>query len=75
MTIHSTENTNRQDHFYHDHDFAEIFWFEEGEGWHLINGHKEKLSKGDMVFMRPLDAHTFFADNTPRSPLFPSQPL
>ena len=42
---------------YHDHDFLEVFWVESGEGTHRINGQTETLSRGDLVMMRPEDAH------------------
>lgn len=43
----------------HRHDFAEIFWVDEGEMVHWINGETVTLRKGDCVFIRPeLDAHS-----------------
>ena len=43
----------------HSHDFPEIFWIESGEGSHLINGESFRLAQGDLVFMRPSDAHGY----------------
>ena len=51
----------------HSHDYVEIFWLEEGEGIHHVNGHDVKIQKGDMVFMRPEDYHSF--TSTQESPL------
>jgi AraC family cel operon transcriptional repressor len=36
-----------------------MFWIEHGEGYHIINGSKQTIEKGDLVMMRPDDAHTF----------------
>ena len=41
----------------HDHDFYEVFWLHHGRARHLINGIKDVLSEGDMVFIRPADSH------------------
>lgn len=41
----------------HTHDFAEIFWVNEGRGWHCINGRRERLEPGDLWFIRPQDVH------------------
>lgn len=41
----------------HDHDYYELFWLHHGRARHLINGVKEVLSEGDMVFIRPADSH------------------
>lgn len=42
---------------YHTHDFAEIFWLEEGEAGHHINGATKRLRPGDLVLVRPSDCH------------------
>jgi len=41
----------------HDHDFAELFWVNEGGGWHRVNGDLVQLSRGDLAFVRPADLH------------------
>ncbi|MGB5558212.1 MAG: AraC family transcriptional regulator [Paracoccaceae bacterium] len=41
----------------HDHDFHEVFWLHHGRARHLINGAREVLSEGNMVFIRPTDSH------------------
>lgn len=41
----------------HTHDFAEIFWVNEGEGRHVFNGRSLPLSEGDLWCIRPEDAH------------------
>jgi AraC-like DNA-binding protein/mannose-6-phosphate isomerase-like protein (cupin superfamily) len=54
VTIHS-----RHDLSLHKHDFAEIFWVENGSGTHLINDRKIMLEPGHLVMIRPDDQHTF----------------
>jgi AraC-like DNA-binding protein len=54
VTIHS-----RYDLSLHNHDYAEIFWIENGNGHHLINGQKIALKPGHLVMIRPDDEHTF----------------
>jgi AraC-like DNA-binding protein/quercetin dioxygenase-like cupin family protein len=54
VTIHS-----RYDLSLHNHDYAEIFWIENGNGFHLINGQKNPLKPGTLVMIRPDDEHTF----------------
>lgn len=41
----------------HTHDFAEVFWIEEGIARHRINGEEHLLTKGGIGFMRPDDCH------------------
>jgi AraC family cel operon transcriptional repressor len=41
----------------HTHDFAELFWVDEGRGWHLVNGRREPLLAGDLWFIQPDDVH------------------
>lgn len=43
----------------HSHDFHELFWVEEGKGWHCINGERRELRFGDLVLIRAPDVHTF----------------
>ncbi len=47
---------------YHRHDYFELFWVSEGKGHHLLNGKTYRLAKGDLLFMRPGDSHTFSFD-------------
>lgn len=47
----------------HTHNYVEIFWVEQGDGLHLINGSTVPLAKGHLVFMRPGDAHAFHTEN------------
>jgi AraC-like DNA-binding protein/quercetin dioxygenase-like cupin family protein len=54
VTIHS-----RYDLSLHTHDYAEIFWIEHGNGYHIINGQKVPLKPGNLVMIRPDDEHTF----------------
>jgi len=43
----------------HDHDFHELFWVEESEGIHWINGRAVSLRSGDLVLVRAPDTHAF----------------
>ena len=43
----------------HCHDFAEVFWVESGNGTHFINGKQKALQRGDVILIRPRDAHFF----------------
>jgi len=42
----------------HDHEFGEIFWIDEGCCRQVVNGVAQELVEGDMVFIRPADAHS-----------------
>ena len=44
---------------YHEHSFFEIFYILSGEIIHVVNDRKEHLVAGDIVFLRPGDAHKF----------------
>ena len=46
----------------HRHDYFEVFLIEKGATEHWINGQREILSKGHVVFIRPDDAHAFCAN-------------
>ena len=48
VTIHS-----RYDLSLHCHDYAEIFWVENGSGYHIINGRRIPLKPGNVVMIRP----------------------
>jgi AraC family cel operon transcriptional repressor len=41
----------------HRHAFPELFWIEEGQAHQHINGTEQILSAGDLVILRPDDAH------------------
>ncbi len=44
----------------HGHaDYAEIFLIEKGKGVHLVNGGRQPLGAGDLVFVRKRDRHGF----------------
>ena len=54
-----TAHTTRTPCAVHTHEFAELFWVNQGAGWHAINGAQCALSPGDLWFIRPEDAHGF----------------
>lgn len=43
----------------HTHEFAEVFWIDEGSAIHVINGAEVPIAAGDLVTMRPTDCHDF----------------
>lgn len=45
----------------HRHDFAEVFWVEQGAAWHEINGERKSIDCGDLIFIRPEDTHVLSA--------------
>lgn len=47
----------------HTHDFAEAFWVESGGGTHFVNGKQKSLQRGDVILIRPRDAHFFRASS------------
>lgn len=44
----------------HNHDFFEYFFLTSGSTGHIINGKKEILTRGNLVFIRPNDCHGFY---------------
>lgn len=46
----------------HAHDFPEIFWVTEGRICHRVNGRDFLLSPGDLVLIRPSDAHSMTSE-------------
>lgn len=44
---------------YHSHTFFEVVYVLSGEAMHTANGVTEKITAGDILFLRPGDAHTF----------------
>jgi hypothetical protein len=46
----------------HSHDYFEYFFVASGNVWHCVNGEKEMLSKGDLIFIRPDDYHGYVID-------------
>jgi AraC family cel operon transcriptional repressor len=48
----------------HTHDFAEVFWIENGNGWHELNGRTEVIASGALVFIRPEDQHGFHCNSS-----------
>ncbi|MEO0484337.1 MAG: AraC family transcriptional regulator [Pseudomonadota bacterium] len=46
----------------HDHDFYELFLIAQGRTQHWINGVTQALEPGQLMFVRPSDAHAFRAD-------------
>lgn len=46
---------------YHNHDFAEIMWVEEGGGRQVLNGSRQDLEPGMIFLLGPNDAHSIAA--------------
>lgn len=42
---------------YHDHDYHEVFWVEQGRGTHRLNGVDRPLAAGRLHLVRPEDCH------------------
>ena len=47
----------------HTHDFYEIEYILSGSGTQRINDIEHKVNKGDIVFLRPNDDHTYYPDH------------
>jgi AraC family transcriptional regulator, dual regulator of chb operon len=45
----------------HDHDFHELFWIEDSEGHHWINGQTLPLRSGDLILIHARDTHALCA--------------
>ena len=48
-------------HYYpdHGHTEGEIFWIEEGHGFHRVNGVEHPIRAGSVMMIRPQDRHCF----------------
>lgn len=46
----------------HTHDFAEVFWIEQGTGQHDHGGVRRRFGPGTLVFVAANDVHAFAAD-------------
>ncbi|WOO41235.1 helix-turn-helix domain-containing protein [Rubellicoccus peritrichatus] len=42
---------------YHDQDYYDIFFVEEGKGVHEVNGHRHRIERGDFSVVTPEDSH------------------
>ena len=60
--IHVTRLKEAQASALHRHDFYEAFLVLEGEGWHHLNQQALPLAAGDLVALRPSDAHYYSTD-------------
>ncbi len=47
----------------HYHDYYELFVMLDGDALHCVNGSEIKVTKGDMVFIRPFDTHDYLCQN------------
>lgn len=43
----------------HSHDFAEVFWVQDGSGIHNCNGNDQRLHPDELVCIRPGDIHHY----------------
>ena len=56
-------NEINNNHPLHQHDFYEFEYIVEGQGTHFINDSSYAISKGDLLFITPMDFHGFEAQN------------
>ena len=47
----------------HSHNFYEVFLMMQGEAIHTVNGKEQHLSKGQLLFIRDFDVHTYRSAN------------
>ena len=59
-----TQTLGYMETLYHGHSFYEVFYILSGNITHVVNGKTEKLSTGDIVFLRPGDCHMFTNDHS-----------
>ena len=52
-------NLVREKYRVHQHEYYELELILDGEAVHNINGESTQLSKGDVVFITPMDRHGF----------------
>jgi AraC family cel operon transcriptional repressor len=58
-TLYSDTNTPHP----HSHDFHELFYVDEGFGWHWVNKERRELRPGMLILIRSTDAHAFSAED------------
>jgi len=46
---------------FHTHEFCEVFLIESGRLTHVVNGRRQMLTSGCLVFVRPQDRHDYLA--------------
>ncbi|MFO7958710.1 MAG: AraC family ligand binding domain-containing protein [Candidatus Brocadiia bacterium] len=46
---------------FHTHEFCEVFLIERGRLTHVVNGRRQMLRAGSLVFIRPKDRHDYLA--------------
>jgi AraC family cel operon transcriptional repressor len=46
----------------HTHDFTEVFWIEEGDGWEMLDRVPRAVRTGSLALVHPRDEHSFGAD-------------
>lgn len=59
---------------YHWHDYFEITYIHSGSATHLLNSSIQTLKAGDLIFMRPNDAHMFYNDTNVSVRIFSFMP-
>lgn len=52
-------NNKEQLRIKHQHDYFEIFLVSQGQAVHCVNEVREKITAGDLYFMRPADIHYY----------------
>ena len=54
-----SQNLVREKFNVHQHEYFELEYIIEGEGVSNLNGERERVKKGDVVFITPMDSHGF----------------
>lgn len=52
-------NLVREKYSVHQHEYFELEFIIEGESVHTLNGEKSKITKGDVIFLTPMDRHGY----------------
>ncbi len=63
MPFYSKITEGGDNNIFHTHDFYEITYILEGSIEHELNGVRNKLYAGDIVFTNPSDVHSFFRES------------
>lgn len=56
------QKVERSDEPLHNHEFIELVYIRDGQGFHSIGGHKYLVSAGDLLFINYNQTHSFHAN-------------